>query len=81
MQNCHVQVWRICLEMVALSEYNDAAYVRQLWDVHMKATWDAAAAATGETDVKHYSAYDSSRMHQIRCRSAVETPHHLAESA
>ena len=30
-----VQVWRLCLEMVALGDFNDAAYVRQLWDVHL----------------------------------------------
>ncbi len=30
------QVWRLCLEMVALGDFNDAAYVRQLWDVHLK---------------------------------------------
>ena len=32
------QVWRLCLEMVALGDFNDAAYVRQLWDVHLKST-------------------------------------------
>jgi len=32
------QVWRLCLEMVALGDFNDAVYVRQLWDVHLKST-------------------------------------------
>ena len=32
------QVWRLCLEMVALGDFNDAFYVRQLWDVHLKST-------------------------------------------
>lgn len=40
-----VQLWRLCLEMVALAEFSDAAYVRQLWDVHLKAVWESAAAA------------------------------------
>ena len=31
--------------MVALAEFSDAAYVRQLWDVHLKAVWESAAAA------------------------------------
>ena len=34
----NAQVWRLCLEMVALGDFNDASYVRQLWDVHLRST-------------------------------------------
>ena len=44
------QLWRLCLEMVALAEFSDGAYVRQLWDVHLKAVWEAAAAAEEGAD-------------------------------
>ena len=40
--------------MVALAEFNDAAYVRQLWDVHLKDVWESAAAGAagqGATEV------------------------------
>lgn len=33
------QAWGLCLEMVDLSGYGDAAYLRQLWDLHLKQTW------------------------------------------
>lgn len=28
--------WSLALEMVALANYNDPIYVRQLWDVHLR---------------------------------------------
>lgn len=30
------QLWGLCLEMINVSEYGDAAYVRQLWDLHLR---------------------------------------------
>jgi hypothetical protein len=36
------QLWGLCLEMVDVAGYSDPEYVRQLWDVHLKATVDAA---------------------------------------
>lgn len=30
------QLWGLCLEMINVSEYGDAGYVRQLWDLHLR---------------------------------------------
>lgn len=37
-----LQLWGLCLEMVDVAGYSDPEYVRQLWDVHLKAAADAA---------------------------------------
>ena len=42
-----LQCWRLCIELVALAEFSDATYVRQLWDVHLKHVWDTTTAAAG----------------------------------
>ena len=44
------QLWGLCLEMVDVAGYSDPEYVRQLWDVHLKATVDAAAQSGGAPD-------------------------------
>ena len=30
------RLWPLALEMVALANFNDAAYIRQLWDVYLR---------------------------------------------
>lgn len=42
-----LQLWGLCLEMVDVAGYSDPSYVRQLWDVHLKAAVDAAAKRSG----------------------------------
>ena len=41
------QLWGLCLEMVDVAGYSDPEYVRQLWDVHLKAAVDAAGQPGG----------------------------------
>lgn len=41
------QLWGLCLEMVHVAGYSDPSYVRQLWDVHLKAAIDAALERAG----------------------------------
>lgn len=36
------QLWGLCLECVHVASFTDSAYVRQLWDVHLKAVIDDA---------------------------------------
>lgn len=30
------QQWALALEMVALANYNDSVYIRQLWDLYLR---------------------------------------------
>jgi hypothetical protein len=46
------QLWGLCLEMVDLSGYNDAGYVRQLWDAYLKQGADGASVTRPPADAR-----------------------------
>jgi nuclear pore complex protein Nup155 len=50
------RLWGACLELVDLSHYADAPYVRQLWDLHLKARWQGGWAAAGGGDAERCAA-------------------------
>ena len=48
--------WALALEMVDVAQYNQEAYVRQLWDVYLRQGWDACRAGLGAGAPREHAA-------------------------
>jgi nuclear pore complex protein Nup155 len=48
--------WADCLELLHLSGYSDPAYVRQLWDLFLKAAWQRGWDQAGGGDIERCGA-------------------------